>query len=120
MTLAELKEKLFYPASQYVQICNGFSGRGENKGHYHNHICNTIYDFLFPSNLPESWRKDYRGCEIREASTDITDCLDEQIGLPLERRLSEREIKIYTYKFINKLIENLDLFKKTVEQEESI
>ena len=118
--LEKLRRAVFYPACQYVRICNGHSEVGEFKADYHKFICNAIYDYLFPSASPTEWLQDCRGTDIREATLDITDFLDEQIGLPLDRPLTARETKIFGNKFISKLFENLEMFREAVENEKSL
>lgn len=119
LTVETLKEFLLEPAILYIESLNGING--ERRADYHQYLSNFIYDFLQPPNTKNKnwnhhWLYDCRGSNIHTSNymLDITDFLDESIGLPLHRKLKHFEVKLYARKLVNALIQSLEKFRENL------
>lgn len=116
--LAELE-----PCCQYISVILGKDEAGK-KGDYNTKISNLIYDHLRPPDKSNPdwnihWLRYERGAEIHICPEmhNITDFLDETIGLPLNKHLKPFEIKRFARKLITLFVDLLPVFEKVLKED---
>lgn len=97
-----LKRSLELLAFHYIRACTNYAGDGCVKADNHLEISKTIFAFI---HLREPTSEDFDAVdELRDNMRDVTDYLDEVIGLPLETPLYGDEWDPYVDKFLDEII----------------